>query len=480
MPSANFSDTKYLVLIVKDGGEDSLHRFIPRSATRLGEIAPLRGTLAFTSVEVSGYTGGHIDADWCLHPSLNPLKVPLWDAGHMAITHRVGPMFSDMSGLSLSAARESTYTSSVSGIVFPIGLAAHDYQQGTVATGVPRDYTLNGVNYLWSGAAGFIGTLMNRFAPFTGSLGSPVGPPSTLPLSYGAGQPGFLRSGVGTTLTSRPLDLPEITKGYSRVGNVSSQQTSALARMDAIMALSYSEPRQNLWKQLNQITKDSVAFLQPVIEGANGAYTIDADFTAGVFQGFQGALRAVARAIEQRTTGVGLPRRAVFIINRNGYDTHTAQGKLAGVLPDLFADEAQAIVDFKEAMVRLGIWNNVVVSDISEFSRTLLENGSVGTDHAWARTYTTWGGAVRGLGVGGSTGHFGIPPTAYGICTYGSLTGGGSHDVNGDIVGGGALYPGLSTEQYWSPILTWFGADAADIAAVFPRRSVFGADVQLF
>jgi uncharacterized protein (DUF1501 family) len=476
MPSGNFSDTKILVIMIKDGGEDSLHALIPRNSTMIADILARRPTLGFTNTEVNTtYASGHIDANWCLHPSLVPIKA-IWDANDMAITHRVGTMFTDIAGRSMQDIRRATVRDNTGDILLPSGLGAHDYQQLSATSMITRDFVDQfGVPRVIT-ESGFIGRLAQQFAAFTPSLGSPAGPPSTLPISYATGDSGPARSLIARAGLVRPLDLPIVTGRYNRKWIDTTQNNSFLTRLDAINLLAQPETRRETFRNVAETMRQSVAFFQPVIENANGTSTIDADFTVGIGTGWQGIMRTFARAIQQRATGLGLPRRMIFIGNVSNYDTHFSQGKLSGPLPTLFADEAQALVDFREAMIRLSLWNDTLVTDWSEFSRTLLENGSAGTDHAWARTCKAMGGAVI-------PGHYGTPPTTYGITTYDSLgatvTAGGSHDVNGGELGGGSLAPAVSAEQYWGRILEWFGANSDDLTAALPRRASFGSPVAL-
>jgi hypothetical protein len=164
----------------------------------------------------------------------------------------------------------------------------------------------------------------------------------------------------------------------------------------------------------------------------------------------------------------------VFVVNWGDFDTHDTQGRLTGRLPDLHDSYARAIRGFRDAMISLGVWNQCLVLNVSEFARTLPINGGMGTDHAWARTMMAFGGGVRGLGKSGSTGHFGALPS-----TYGSLSGGvyvpGSHDVFGGQIGLGSVIPEFSLEQMWRPALDWFGCNAADLDELLPRRALFGA-----
>jgi hypothetical protein len=52
------------------------------------------------------------------------------------------------------------------------------------------------------------------------------------------------------------------------------------------------------------------------------------------------------------------------------------------------------------------IWQNVVVVTLSEFGRTSVQNGSLGTDHAEAGVMFAAGGGIKGYGKGNTYGVF--------------------------------------------------------------------------
>jgi uncharacterized protein (DUF1501 family) len=481
MPTGTFSDTKILVIMIKDGGEDSTARLRPKSTVLNGQINTFRPTLGFSDAEIAANTGGDIDADWNLHPSLNPLKA-IWDANDMAITHRVGPMFTDLAPRTVQEVRASTFRAYTGDILHPTNLGAHDFQQLSSVSMITRDFVDQFGQPRRIGEGGFIGRLASLFAPFAPALGT-GGTPSTLPLVYVCGVNGSMRALIHRSGLTRGLDIPVVSGRYNRQWVNTAQNTAFLTAIDALNALPQTEARRSAYRDVAEIMRQSVGFLQPVIETAYDGippapYLVDQYFN-NTAAGWEGILRTFARAIEARATGLGLPRRIVFIGNVSGYDTHFSQGKTTGALPGLFAGEAAAMASFRNAMINMpggSLWNETLVTDWSEFSRTLLENGSAGTDHAWGRTCTAMGGAVI-------PGHYGTPPTAYGITSYAAdgsiITPGGSHDVNGNYLGGGSVYPSISSEQYWGRILEWFGADANDLTAALPRRSSFGSAVAL-
>ena len=81
-------------------------------------------------------------------------------------------------------------------------------------------------------------------------------------------------------------------------------------------------------------------------------------------------------------------------INIGGWDTHTNQGSIYGSHGNLLTNVAQAFQalyrDFQDD------WENLIVVTMTEFGRTSRENGSFGTDHAYATVMFVGGGKVNG------------------------------------------------------------------------------------
>jgi uncharacterized protein (DUF1501 family) len=77
-----------------------------------------------------------------------------------------------------------------------------------------------------------------------------------------------------------------------------------------------------------------------------------------------------------------------------GWDTHVNQGAGEGQLAMRLTDFGQALVSFANDMGE-GM-RDVVVVTMSEFGRTIRENGSLGTDHGHATAMLVLGGPVNG------------------------------------------------------------------------------------
>jgi uncharacterized protein (DUF1501 family) len=101
---------------------------------------------------------------------------------------------------------------------------------------------------------------------------------------------------------------------------------------------------------------------------------------------------ALAQIAQLVKAGVGLE---VAFAETNGWDTHRAQGGARGQLAGLLAQFAAGI---KALTVDLGPerMQDVVILTMSEFGRTVRQNGTGGTDHGHANALFVVGGAVRG------------------------------------------------------------------------------------
>jgi uncharacterized protein (DUF1501 family) len=103
---------------------------------------------------------------------------------------------------------------------------------------------------------------------------------------------------------------------------------------------------------------------------------------------FGRSLRQIAQLIK---AGIGIE---VAFADIGGWDTHQAQGAAQGQLANRFNEFARGIRalhdDLGDRM------DDVVILTMSEFGRTVAENGSGGTDHGHANCMFVMGGAVQG------------------------------------------------------------------------------------
>jgi len=108
---------------------------------------------------------------------------------------------------------------------------------------------------------------------------------------------------------------------------------------------------------------------------------------------FAGALQNLARVIR---AGEGLE---VAGIDLNGWDHHANQGASGGVHARLQRDLAHSLVAFRRHLGEA--FERTLIVVVTEFGRTVLENGSGGTDHGHGGGIFLLGGGLRGGKVHG-------------------------------------------------------------------------------
>jgi uncharacterized protein (DUF1501 family) len=106
------------------------------------------------------------------------------------------------------------------------------------------------------------------------------------------------------------------------------------------------------------------------------------------------SLRQIAQLVK---AGVGLE---VAFAEAGGWDTHVNEGNARGQLANLLRDFGQSIAAFALDLGKQ--MDDVVLITMSEFGRTVRENGSRGTDHGHANAMFVLGNSVKGGKVYGT------------------------------------------------------------------------------
>lgn len=88
------------------------------------------------------------------------------------------------------------------------------------------------------------------------------------------------------------------------------------------------------------------------------------------------------------------PTIRVAFLALGGWDTHVSQGAADGQLAGHLRPLAEGLASFKESLGQT--YQDTVILVISEFGRTMHENGNAGTDHGHGNVMWVMGGPVRG------------------------------------------------------------------------------------
>ena len=105
-----------------------------------------------------------------------------------------------------------------------------------------------------------------------------------------------------------------------------------------------------------------------------------------------GALYQAAKAAALFLSKENGPR--VAVMEAGGWDTHARQGSASGQLYNRLGDLGRALAALPEALGP--VWNKTVVVVVTEFGRTVAENGTGGTDHGTGSAVFVLGAGVRG------------------------------------------------------------------------------------
>lgn len=391
------------------GGNDGWNMLVPTDPAAYSAYAASRQTVALPPSAITPLAGSGLG----LHNAMANLA-PLWDQGAMALVLNTGTLAAPLT--------KATYLSRPD--LRPSNLMSHadeqEHWQGLRAQSVNRD--------------GFMGRLHDRSA---GGTVPPV-------ISFSGNNVALIGQ------QSQPLVLP--AKGVlTRIDSGSSAveaAVSAFANGDALGTMTGSTA---------QTLKDAYAMTAATasVLGATGsveALFINPATGAALTSDVAQQLKRVARMIEARGT-FGHSRQS-FFVSQGGYDTHDNQvvfGDVAtGTHATLLNDLALALGAFYKAMQALGLADNVTTFTMSDFGRTYLGNGQLGSDHAWGNNHLVIGGGVTPRGVFGR---------------YPDPTLGGADDISSE----GRFLPTMAQEEYLGAILKWHGVADADLPYVVPN-----------
>ncbi|MEI8029896.1 MAG: DUF1501 domain-containing protein [Comamonadaceae bacterium] len=103
-------------------------------------------------------------------------------------------------------------------------------------------------------------------------------------------------------------------------------------------------------------------------------------------KGFELQARRIAKLMKDKYN--------IGFVDVGGWDTHVAEGGASGYLAGRLDELGRGLAAFAHEMER--DWRDTVVIVVSEFGRTLRENGNRGTDHGHGTVYWILGGSIRG------------------------------------------------------------------------------------
>ncbi|HID51022.1 MAG TPA: DUF1501 domain-containing protein [Anaerolineae bacterium] len=410
---ASGNDYKALVCIFLAGGNDSFNMLVPRGNAEYNEYAAIRADLALPQGNLLALDALDDDGrQFGVHPSM-PEVAQLFNAGDLAFVANVGTLVepTTLAGIESGLAK------------LPLGLYSHSDQIMHWQTSVPDKRT----GFGWGG----------RTADLLKSLNDNTTISMNISLS------GTNLFQTGTTITEYTA-VPWGNGAVQIHGHDDiwwSRHVLQNAAIESMLDLEY----QNLFDQTFANATRSA------IDGSNQFASAIENVPPFVTQfsdnELSNSLAMVAKTIAARET-LGY-RRQTFFVMLGGWDHHD---EVLNNQVAMLSVVSKAMQEFRDAMVELGVHQQVTAFTASDFGRTLTSNGQ-GSDHAWGGNHMVMGGAVLGRRI------YGDYPALY--------------ENNPLDTGRGRLIPTTSCDEYFAELALWFGVDPSDLSAVFPNIGRF-------
>jgi uncharacterized protein (DUF1501 family) len=393
------------------GGNDSNNMVIPVDDTNFKAYTSIRGSLALTPAEMTPTVFAKTsNAPYAFHGDL-PELASMFSNGELAVVANVGSLIQRITRAQYQE-RQS----------LPLNLFSHSDQQLQWQTSDPSGHSPTG----WAGRAADVISSQNlsQFPTFLSVAGNSImgTGASTEPVALSPGQ---------------SLDL----KGFS--GSAGSN-----ARLNALKNLLTLETGLQLVQASNAILSDSLADAKALDAALAGVSPLKTTFPT---TSLGAQLKQVAQIIQVRD-GLGMNRQ-IFFASLGGFDTHTLEIETHKTL---YPQLSQALAAFSNALIELGVENNVTTFTESDFSRTFQPTTGDGSDHAWGSHHLVMGGAVKGGDIYG---------------TFPQFVLGGPDDTDTR----GRWIPSIAIDQYGATLCKWFGIGSANLPKVFPNFGNFGS-----
>jgi uncharacterized protein (DUF1501 family) len=322
-----------------------------------------------------------------LHPSLKFLA-PVYNAGHLALIHRVG---------------------------YPNQSRSHFDSQNYWETGGPRDESIkDGIFYRAMVESGLASTNALTGVSFQSSL------PLILRGSKAA------MTNLSDTSRYNLFGVPNTSAGNLKADRFlleANRVPGADRKSRELLDLQYSNVARTLeiFASLNfnqefldnRATDGDLPYnLFPTSNATNGSYAARGNNAAKYVvptssYDFFRQLRAAAIVLNKTDA-------LVAGTQIDGWDTHSTQGAITGSHPNLLRRVGWSIYALQRYFQQNPDkcrWDDLIVITLSEFGRTTLENDDNGTDHAEASVMLVAGGSVKGFKSGQRSGVFGCSPS---------------------------------------------------------------------
>ena len=403
----NTSDFKALVCILLAGGNDSFNMLIPKGSAEHLEYQSVRGGLAIDNNNVLALNNGfNNNRELGLHPSLLNIR-NIYNNGNATFISNVGSL---VEPINLSQYQNASKQ-------LPLGLFSHVDEIAHWQTSIPQERGSIG----WGG----------RMADLLSSVNTNQNISMSISLSGG----NLLQTGGSTRPFTLTANGAVGINGYDGMSTFDQIRTSAL---DSLLGGQHTNLFERTYMEIVKNSNDANLNYDEAVANTSPLQTLFSENNATSQD-----LKVIAQTIAARAD-LEMSRQ-IFFVTIGGWDHHDeVLNSQASKLSKLDI----ALSEFNDALIELGLTDDVTTFTISDFGRTLTSNGN-GSDHAWGGNALVMGGAVNGNNIYGQ---------------YPDLFLGNPLDV-----GRGRLIPTLAADQYLAELALWFGVPKSELDIIFPN-----------
>ena len=403
---------KALVCILLAGGNDSFNMLVPTDNGQFAEYRNIRADLALEQNQLLPLSGTASNGvRYGLHPGMPELEA-LFRDGDAALIANVGTLLEPYDA---QAVENGTAK-------LPLGLFSHSDQINQWQTAVPDGRIGQG----WGG----------RIADLRREANVQNGVSMNISLS------GSNVFQSGNEVSEHTIEATgDGGAGINAYDDGSDFGTLKKRMVDDLLAVQ----QQNIFRrEYSRRLRAAIDARAVFVDALQSAPALATPFSPS---NFSQSLRQIARVIGARDA-LGATRQT-FFVSVGGWDHHDdVLDNQAAMLPMI----SRGLQEFRDALIELGVFDEVTTFTSSDFGRTLTSNGK-GSDHGWGGHHIVMGGSVAGGMIYGD---------------YPLLSMSSPLDV-----GRGVYAPTTSVDEYFAELATWFGVTASELDQVLPNVRSF-------
>lgn len=463
---ASGDDYKAIVCVFKYGGCDSANMIVPYDGDNSWDGIPFNARVDY---ELNRENGVRMEQDeitshllgttpnWGLHPNLSYVK-QAWDNNELAYIFDLG-LLNKPTNKQQFVSGDSQYRRQQ--------LYAHNIQNDQWFSGLTNNEARD------TGLFGRTSSLIDRAYNGAGSDDGQILASSSFSVSgttlqvipYSPTSANFIPPTIERGIVDFNLAESNYTFNVSRVMNSDIKFTSdnkiySAMQYNYMNAVNNQKSINDGYKQLDN-GSDAKAFLNRAKQEIMD--TNDEDIQKNVYwvDLFERALSVINSRSQYKQ------RRQMIFIGIGGWDHHN---ELRSKHDSMIFSLDKCYGAFIDALKSMGVYDNVVTYDASEFTRTLSSNGTMGTDHAYSSHNFVFGGSVDG----GKTFPTGYVPN-YTVTGTDVVDDGSTNDGSPT----GRFIPLVSTDVFYAKLLEWFGVPTDQLHKVItalPNYTTDGAD----